>query len=136
MAQTLLRFNLESTDEKLTPRTGVAILGEYLKGINLENLCNTNLPLAKHPNGYAPYLHRHASLGTDGVNKINRQFFKRFLKSLKYEELILDIDATFIEAHKNTAKWSYKGAPGYMCRERSEEVLLGCQWLGILTVPM
>jgi hypothetical protein len=36
------------------------------------------------------------------------------LKSLKTEELILDIDATFIEAHKNTAKWSYKDAPGYM----------------------
>ncbi|MFK5938473.1 MAG: transposase, partial [Sulfurimonas sp.] len=33
---------------------------------------------------------------------------------MKDEELILDIDATFIEAHKNTAKFSYKDAPGYM----------------------
>lgn len=161
MAQTTLNFKLQSTNEKLTPRTGVAIFGEYLKGINLESLCNTNLPLAKHPNGYTPfefiyplilmlhsggrvlddikeirldtalstllkmdniptasaftkYLHKHKTIGEDGIRKINKQFLKRFLKSIKSEELILDIDATFIEAHKNTAKWSYKNAPGYM----------------------
>ena len=49
--QSILNFNIASTNEKLTPRTGVAIFGEYLKGMNLEKLCNTNLPLAKHPNG-------------------------------------------------------------------------------------
>ncbi|MBE0515751.1 IS1380 family transposase [Sulfurimonas sp.] len=161
MPQTILNFNIETTNEKLTPRTGVAILGEYLKGMNLEALCNTNLPLAKHPNGYTPfefiyplilmlhsggrvlddikeirldtalgallkmdniptasaftkYLHKHNSIGENGIRKINNQFLKRFLKSIKSEELILDIDATFIEAHKNTAKWSYKDAPGYM----------------------
>ena len=161
MPQTILNFNIESTNEKLTPRTGVAIFGEYLKGMNLEMLCNTNLPLAKHPNGYTPfefiyplilmlhsggrvlddikeirldsalstllkmdniptasaltkYLHKHNSIGEDGIRKINQQLLKRFLKSIKSEKLILDIDATFIEAHKNTAKWSYKEAPGYM----------------------
>ena len=161
MAQTILNFKLQSTNEKLTPRTGVAIFGEYLKGINLESLCNTNLPLAKHPNGYTPfefiyplilmlhsggrvlddikeirldtalstllkmdniptasaftkYLHKHKTIGEDGIRKINKQFLKRVLKRIKSEELILDIDATFIEAHKNTAKWSYKNAPGYM----------------------
>jgi len=36
MPQTILNFNLESTYEKLTPRTGIAIIGEYLKGMNLE----------------------------------------------------------------------------------------------------
>lgn len=161
MPQTILNFNIETTNEKLTPRTGVAIFGEYLKGMNFEALCNTNLPSAKHPNGYTPfefiyplilmlhsggrvlddikeirldaalstllnidniptasaftkYLHKHNTIGEDGIRKINKQFLKRFLKSLKDEELILDIDATFIEAHKNTAKWSYKDAPGYM----------------------
>ena len=53
--QSILNFNIASTNEKLTPRTGVAIFGEYLKGMNLEKLCNTNLPLAKHPNGYTPF---------------------------------------------------------------------------------
>ena len=161
MPQTILNFNIESTNEKLTPRTGIAILGEYLKGMNLEKLCNTNLPLAKHPNGYTPfefiyplilmlhsggrvlddikeirqdralstllkmdniptasaftkYLHKHNAIGEDGIRSINKQFLKRFLKSIKDEDLTLDIDATFIEAHKNTAKWSYKDAPGYM----------------------
>jgi len=161
MPQTILNFNIKSTNEKLTPRTGVAILGEYLKGMNLEKLCNANLPKAKRNNGYSAfefiyplilmlhsgghflddireikvdkalttllkieniptanafskYLRKHGIEGESGMRKINKQFLKRFLKSIKNEELILDIDATFIEAHKNTAKWSYKDAPGYM----------------------
>ena len=53
--QTILNFKLESTNEKLTPRTGIAILGEYLKGMNLEELCNINLPKAKRNNGYTAF---------------------------------------------------------------------------------
>lgn len=159
--QTVLNFKLESTNEKLTPRTGVAILGEYLKGMQLEELCNSNLPRAKRDNGYSAfgfiyplilmlhsggrvlddikeikvdkalttllkientptasafskYLRKHGIKGEEGARKINKSFLKQFLKSIKNEELILDIDATFIEAHKSTAKWSYKDAPGYM----------------------
>ena len=161
MTQTILNFKLQSTNEKLTPRTGVAILGEYLKGMNLENLCNDNLPKAKRNNGYSAfeflyplilmlhsggrvlddmreiqvdkalktllkikkiptsnafskYLRKYGTNGEEGIRKINKKYLKRFLKSIQNEELILDIDATFIEAHKNTAKWSYKDAPGYM----------------------
>ena len=55
MPQTLLNFKLQSTNEKLTPRTGVAILGEYLKGMRLEKLCNSNLPKAKRNNGYSAF---------------------------------------------------------------------------------
>jgi len=161
MTQTILNFKLQSTNEKLTPRTGVAILGEYLKDMKLERLCNENLPKAKHNNGYlafefiyplilmlhsggrflddikeikadkalsallkikniptanafSKYLRKYGTNGEEGMRKINKKYFKRFLKSIENEELILDIDATFIEAHKNTAKWSYKDAPGYM----------------------
>ena len=161
MTQTILNFKLQSTNEKLTPRTGVAILGEYLKGMNLENFCNDNLPKAKRNNGYSAfefiyplilmlhsggrflddireikvdkalttllkivniptanafskYLRKHGAMGEEGMRNINKRYLKRFLKSTKNEELILDIDATFIEAHKNTAKYSYKDAPGYM----------------------
>jgi len=161
MTQTILNFKLESTNEKLTPRTGIVILGEYLKGLNLEKICNANLPKAKRNNGYAAfefiyplilmlhsggrflddirkikadkalttllkieniptanafskYLRKHGIKGESGMRKINKEYLKRFLKSIKNEELILDIDATFIEAHKNTAKWSYKEAPGYL----------------------
>ena len=55
MPQTILNFKLESTNESLTPRTGVVILGEYLKGMNLERLCNENLPKAKRNNGYLAF---------------------------------------------------------------------------------
>ena len=55
MTQTILNFKLQPTNEKLTPRTGVAILGEYLKGMKLEELCNTNLPKAKCNNGYSAF---------------------------------------------------------------------------------
>ena len=55
MPQTLLNFKLESTNEKLTPRVGVAIFGEYLKGMRLESLCNSNIPIAKRANGYTPF---------------------------------------------------------------------------------
>ncbi len=160
MTQTILNFKLQSTNERLTPRTGIAILGEYLKGMNLEKLCNENLPKAKRNNGYSAfefiyplilmlhsggrflddireikvdyalarvlkikniptasaiskYLVKHGINGEDGMRKINKKYLPNYLKSIK-EELILDIDATFIEAHKNTAKWSYKDAPGYM----------------------
>ena len=159
--QTTLNFKLESTNEKLTPRTGIAILGEYLKGMDFEKHCNNNLPKAKRNNGYSAfefiyplilmlhsggrflddikeirfdralttllkikniptasaftkYLRRYGDKGEEGMRKINKTYLKQFLKTIKGEELILDIDATFIEAHKNTAKWSYKDAPGYM----------------------
>lgn len=55
MTQNILNFKLQSTNEKLTPRTGIAILGEYLKGMNLEKLCNDNLPKAKRNNGYSAF---------------------------------------------------------------------------------
>jgi len=161
MTQSILNFQIESTNEKLTSRTGIAILGEYLTGMNLKELCNTNLPKAKRNNGYSAfefiyplilmlhsggrvlddireikidnalttllkieniptantfskYLRKHGTKGEEGMREINKKFLKKHLKSIKNEELILDIDATFIEAHKNTAKWSYKDAPGYM----------------------
>ena len=55
MAQTILNFTLESTNEKLTPRTGVAVFGEYLKGMGFENLCNTHIPNSSHHNAYNPF---------------------------------------------------------------------------------
>ena len=161
MAQTVLNFNVSSTTEKLTPRTGIAIFGEYLKGLNLEELCNKNIPNSLHHKAYDPfefiyplilmlhsggrvlddikeirldealktllkieniptagavtkYLHRHGRAGELGMHHINKSYLKRFLKSIKSEDLILDIDATFIEAHKYNTLYSYLGDPGYM----------------------
>ena len=161
MAKNILNFNLESTDENLTPRAGAIVLGEYLKGVGLESFCNCNLPLSNSNNAYSPFefiyplilmlhcggrvledirdircdealkktlkldsvptpsgvikwLKRTGLLGIFGIEKINKSLIKRYIKKIDNDELILDIDATFIEAHKSTAKYSYKKAPGYM----------------------
>ena len=161
MAQTVLKYHIASTNEKLTPRTGVAIFGEYLKGLNFEKLCNAHIPNSTHHKAYDPfefiyplilmlhsggrvlddikeirldealktllkieniptagaitkYLHKHGSAGELGIKNINKSYLKRFLKSIKDEDLILDIDATFIEAHKHNTLYSYLGEPGYM----------------------
>lgn len=37
MTQIILDFDLSTTNEKLTPRAGTIILGEYIKGLGLEN---------------------------------------------------------------------------------------------------
>lgn len=159
--QTILNFHIETTNEKLTPRTGVVIFGEYLKGINFKKYCNANLQSSTHHKAYnsfdyiyplilmlhsggrviddikeirydealktilkldtiptadaiLKYLHKMGTNGEVAIRNINKTYLKQFLKSIKNEELILDIDASFVESHKNTAKYSYKGAPGYM----------------------
>ena len=159
--QTILNYKLETTNEKLTPRTGVVIFGEYLKGLDFKNIVNTQIEPSKHHKAYSPFdyiyplilmqhsggrvisdikeirmdealkailkikeiptadavikfLHKMGETGEESIRDINKKYLKRFLKSLKKEELILDIDATFIEAHKNTAKYSYLKEPGYM----------------------
>jgi hypothetical protein len=55
MAQTVLNFTVESTNEKLTPRAGEAIFGEFLKALGIDTLCNRYLPLPQSNRGYAPY---------------------------------------------------------------------------------
>lgn len=160
--QTILKYKLETTNEKLTPRTGVVIFGEYLKGLDFKNIVNSEIVVSKHHKAYNPfeyiyplmlmlhsggrviddikeirmdealktilkidniptadaiikYLHKMGKDGEESMRNINKKYLKRFLKTIKKkEDLILDIDATFIEAHKNTAKYSYLGEPGYM----------------------
>jgi len=47
--------NIFSTKEKLTPRTGVAIFGEYLKGLDFGNICNRHIPNSIHHKAYDPF---------------------------------------------------------------------------------
>jgi len=55
MAQTILNFTVESTEEKLTPRAGEAVFGEFLKAIRVDRLCNKFLPQPQSNRGYDPY---------------------------------------------------------------------------------
>ena len=55
MTQTILDFTVESTDEKLTPRVGSILLGEYLRGIGLDSLCSTHLPISTSNRAYSSF---------------------------------------------------------------------------------
>ncbi len=55
MAQSVLNFAVESTDERLTPRAGEIVFGEYLKAIGMDKLCNTYLPQPRSNKGYEPF---------------------------------------------------------------------------------
>ncbi len=53
--QTILNYKLKTTNEKLTPRTGVIIFGEYLKGLDFKNIVNGKIPISKHHKTYNPF---------------------------------------------------------------------------------
>lgn len=52
--------------------------------------------------------------GLEGLGAVNRKALKRGLKFDGVKGYTLDIDATGIEAEKQSAKMTYKGYPGYM----------------------
>jgi hypothetical protein len=52
--------------------------------------------------------------GLSGLEKVNRMVLKRALAGEKRKNYTLDIDATGIEAEKESAKMTYKGYTGYM----------------------
>lgn len=55
MTQSVLNFSIASTDERLTPRAGEVLFGEYLKAIGLNKLVDIHLPQPKSNRGYAPF---------------------------------------------------------------------------------
>ena len=54
MSQTVLNFKLETTEENLTPRSGLAIFGEFLHSLRLPKLLDSNLPKPGSGAGYQP----------------------------------------------------------------------------------
>ena len=62
MAQCILNFTVESTNEKLTPRAGEAVFGEFLKAIKIDQLTNKYLPSPQSNRGYDPYTFIHPLL--------------------------------------------------------------------------
>jgi len=62
MAQSVLEFAVESTHERLTPRAGEAVFGEFLKAIGVDRLCHKHLPLPQSNRGYDPYTFIHPLL--------------------------------------------------------------------------
>ena len=55
MTQGVLNFTVESTDERLTPRAGEAMLAEYFKAIGIDKLCNDHFPTSKSNHSYQSF---------------------------------------------------------------------------------
>ena len=75
------------------------------------------LPLKRMPSADATgdWLRRSCNnCGLEGLAKVNRRVLKRALKKEREKGYTLDIDATGIEAEKESAKMTYKGYTGYM----------------------
>jgi len=75
-----------------------------------EILSIKNVPKA---DSIGKWLKRHGLTGMYGVEKINRKLLKHYLKRLKNEGLVLDIDATVMQSYKSTAETTYKMFPGF-----------------------
>jgi hypothetical protein len=61
------------------------------------------------------WLRRQGEDGVAGLEQVNRELIQKALER-EGEELILDVDATEIEAEKQEAKWTYHQVQGYMPR--------------------
>ena len=59
------------------------------------------------------WLRRQGEGGVAGLERVNRALIQGALEE-EGEELILDVDATEIEAEKQEAKWTYQHVQGYM----------------------
>jgi hypothetical protein len=59
------------------------------------------------------WLRRQGERGVEGLERVNRELIQGVLEQ-EGEELILDVDATEIEAEKQEAKWTYHQVQGYM----------------------
>jgi hypothetical protein len=59
------------------------------------------------------WLRRQGEEGVAGLEQVNRELIQKALEQ-EGEELILDVDATEIEAEKREAKWTYHQVQGYM----------------------
>ena len=90
---------------------------EDMRTIRADTALREILPLDRMPSSDASgdWLRRMGeSEGLGGLERSNRRFLKRGLKYDGLKEYTLDIDATGIESHKESAFFTYKGYPGYM----------------------
>jgi hypothetical protein len=61
----------------------------------------------------ADWLRRQGERGVEGINRVSQRLARRCLEA-EAGEVILDVDATQIEAEKQEAAWTYQKVKGYM----------------------
>jgi hypothetical protein len=90
---------------------------EDTRQIRMDEGLREILPLKRIPSSdvFGDWLrNRGESSGLSGLEKVNRRLLKRAMKYDGIKGYTLDIDATGIEAEKQSAKTTYKGFKGYM----------------------
>ena len=90
---------------------------EDIRQIRADEGLREILPLKRIPSSdaFGDWLrNRGISGGLSGLERVNRRLLKRGMKYDGIKNYTLDIDATGIEAEKQTAKMTYKGFTGYM----------------------
>ena len=53
LAQTVLPFKVEATEEQLTANAGLALFGEFIRGLGLSRWLATEMPKPGSARGYA-----------------------------------------------------------------------------------
>jgi hypothetical protein len=88
---------------------------EDLRELRAEREVLENLGLGAVPDAgtVGDWLRRQGERGVAGLARVNRQLIQGALEE-EGEELILDVDATEIEAEKQDAQWTYHHVQGYM----------------------
>jgi len=90
---------------------------EDIRQIRADEGLREILPLTRIPysNAFGDCLiNRGVNGGLPGLEKVNRRLLKRAMRYDEIKNYTLDIDATGIEAEKQTATMTYKGFKGYM----------------------
>jgi len=88
---------------------------EDLRELRSEQGVLENLGLRVVPDAgtVGDWLRRQGERGVEGLERVNRELIQGALEE-EGEELILDVDATEIEAEKQDAQWTYHHVQGYM----------------------
>jgi hypothetical protein len=88
---------------------------EDLRELRAEQEVLANLGLGAVPDAgtVGDWLRRQGEEGVAGLERVNQELIQGTLEE-EGEELILDVDATEIEAEKQEAQWTYHHVQGYM----------------------
>jgi Transposase DDE domain group 1 len=88
---------------------------EDLRELRAEHEVLRELGLQEVPDAgtVGDWLRKQGERGVAGINRVNRQIVLGCLEQ-EAEEIILDVDATQIEADKQEAQWTYQKVKGYM----------------------
>ena len=88
---------------------------EDLRELRTEQGVLENLGLRAVPDAgtAGDWLRRQGERGVEGLERVNRELIQGALEE-EGEELILDVDATEMEAEKREAQWTYRHVQGYM----------------------